>query len=161
MKRLLFHLLFLECAFLLEGRVNHLPLIAVRVDLVWLWTISLGFFVPLFPGALFVLLAGLAQESLGAPFHGPVVLSWLVLYFFLRMTHDKLLLEGGMSQVIWVVLLSLAQKGIEWGLLLGQGYVPPFDPVRLLASSILMGLLSLPLFPFLKNRGKIPPPYGN
>lgn len=155
MKTFLFYLLVLEAAFLAEGTVRHLPLISIRVDLIWVVVLYLGFYVPLFPGGFGVLMIGLAQEALGAPLHGAISFSYLVIYFFLRLTHNQLFFEGKGAQITWVLLLTLAQKGIELGLLRWQGYTPDFPLPSLLASAFLNGLVSQLLFPFLKKGGNI------
>lgn len=155
MRTFLFYLVVLEASFLVQGWLVHFPLIGIRLDCVWLVVVYLGFFVPLFPGGLSVLLIALAEESLGAPCHGIVLLSWLPVYLFLRLTHHHLFFEKGFSQVTWIVLLTLLQKGIEQGLLFWQGYVSSPDLWHLLPSSLLAGLVSLPLFSFLKGGGRI------
>ena len=155
MKTFLFFFIVLESAFLLEGSVRHFPLVSIHVDLVWLIVLYLGFFAPLFPGGLWVMMIGLAQETIGAPLHGILSLSYLPIYFFLRLTHRDLFFERGFSQVIWVFLLTVAQKGIEQGLLLWQGYTPTFDLRTLFPTALLEGVVSLALFPFLKRGGNI------
>jgi cell shape-determining protein MreD len=155
LKTFFFYLAVLEAAFLAEATVRHLPLISIRVDLVWVVVLYLGFYLPLFPGGFWVLVIGLAQEALGAPLHGPISFSYLVIYFFLRLTHNQLFLEGRGAQISWVFLLTLAQKGIELGLLRWQGYTPDFLLPSLLASAFANGLASQLLFPFLKKEGKI------
>lgn len=154
MKNSFFRLGFVFLAFVIEGTVRFLPLTSVRVDFIWLVALYVGFFVPVFPGAIFIFLLGLAQESLGMPFHGPLLLSYLILYFFLRMSHRTLSLEGGVAQVVWVILLTGMQNVLMQGFLLWGGYPPVFDTWRLLPSAALHGFVSLPLFPFLKNPGR-------
>src|SRR3989338_4788126 len=112
MKKILLYGLLLETAFVLEGTVRHLPLAGIRVDLVWIFVIYLGFFLPVIPGGIVVFLIGLAQESAGVPLHGVLPVSYLAIFLFLRGTHKQLFFERGASQVIWVVLLTVAQKGI-------------------------------------------------
>lgn len=155
MKRVFFWLLFLEASFVLQGVLCHFPLISLRIDLPWLVVLYFGFFVPVFPGGFAVFLIGLAQESLGVPFHGALSLSYLLIYFLLRMIHQHLFFERGGSQLIWIVLLTLVQKGTELGLLLWQGYPVFFDPWHLFPSVLLTGFFSFLLFPFFQSRGTI------
>jgi cell shape-determining protein MreD len=156
----LFYLVFFEIAFLLEGTIRHFPLITVRIDIVWLAVLYFGFYLPLFPGGVWVLMIGLAQEALGAPFHGPLSLSYLGIYFFLRLTHRQLFFEGRFAQILWIVLLTLAQKGIEGGLLRWQGYAAGIHLGNLLMTAFLNGLVSQVLFPFLQKEGRLSPRYG-
>lgn len=164
MNRVLLYLLVLIAGFILEVSIRHLPLATVRIDIAWVLVLYLGFYVPFFPGGLWVLAIGLAQESLGAPFHGILPLSYLTVYSFLRMSHQHLFFQGGTPQLIWAVILTVLQKGIEMGLLFWQGhgvvYQDPMDLLHLVLVAFAQGLFSLILFPFLKNGGKIAPRYG-
>lgn len=160
MKKFLFYFLILEAAFLLEGTVRHFPLTSVRVDFVWLVVLYLGFNIPLFPGGLFVFTIGFIQEAVGAPLHGILPFSYLIVYYFLRLTHHHLFFEGGLAQIVWVVLLTFLQKGVESVLFIWQGYPPALNLPTLLAAAVLNGFVSLPLFSFLKKGGRISPAYA-
>lgn len=147
-------------ALLVEGTVRHLPLVSIRVDLILLIVLYLGFFVPLFPGGIVVLLLGLIQETVGVPFHGVLPVVYVTVFLLLRLTHQHLFFQGGSSQVIWIMILSFAAKGIELGLLVWQGYEPNFSIFQYVVSAFLQGLASLALFPFLRNQGRIASQYG-
>lgn len=161
MRALLFYLLLLEGAFLLEGFFAHFPLVAVRVDLVWLLVLYLGFTVPLFPGGIGVVAIGLAREAAGVPLHGILPFSYLTLYLLIRMTRQQLFFEGTAPRLIWVVVLTLARQAIEGLLLHGQGYTAPWHPATLLSSAFLQAAVALFLFPFLQRRGRIFGIYGS
>lgn len=154
-----FYLLVLVVGFILETSVRHLPLVAVRFDIGWIIVLFMGFYVPLFPGGLWVLGIGLAQESLGGAFHGILPLTYLLIYFILRLTHQHLFFERGFPQVVWVMILTFLQKGIEMGLLAWQGYGVVYrdshDLLYLALTALVQGLLSLLLFPFLRNSGRM------
>ena len=154
MRSLLFYLAFLLLAFVWEGTVRHFPLVGIRVDLVWLLVLYLGFSVPLFPGGVAVFLIGLAQESVGVPFHGVLLVTYLAIYFFLRMARTHLFFEKGTSQMLWIFLLTVAQSEGEQALLLWQGVPPAFDPTTLLSTALLTGLASHAIFPFLRTGGR-------
>jgi hypothetical protein len=151
---ILYPAFFLVAAFI-QGTIRHLPLVSLHLDLIWLLVLYTGFTVSFGEGVIWVLLLGLAQESIGAPFHGPVVVSYLAVYFFLRASHRQFLFEGGAAQVIWIVGLSVIQKGIEGALLVWQGYAFPFDIIRLLLWAVMEGVVSLLLFSFLRNLGRM------
>jgi cell shape-determining protein MreD len=151
MKSFLFYLVFLIISLVLEMTIRHFPLVSIRIDLVWLSVVYLGFFVPVEVGGPAVFLIGLTEEAIGVPLHGILPLTYLIFYFFLRVTHQNLFFERGASQIIWVVLLTLAQKGLEQGLLFWQGYGLFFDPWTVIPSALLGGFVSLYLFPFLKR----------
>lgn len=161
MKNFIFYLFVLGAAFLFEGTIRHFPLTTIRIDLVWLVVLYLGFYVPLFPGGLSVLILALAQETLAATLHGVIALSYLPVYFFLRLTHHHLFFEGKAAQIIWIVLLTLIQEGFELALLLWQGYTPAFNLPNLLGAALLNGIVSLLLFPFLKKGGNISPSHAS
>lgn len=160
MKRFFFYLLVLEVSLVAEAVFRHFPLIGIRVDLVWLLVLTLGFFQPLATGGPAVFLIALAQEAVGAPLHGVLPLSYLAVYFFLRFFHQHLFFEKGISQVIWILLLTFLQKGLEQVLLSWQGFANVIDPLGLIAGSILSGLVSLPLFPFLRKKDRIAARYA-
>lgn len=164
MNRSLLYLLVLEAGFVLEAAIRHLPLATVRVDVAWVLVLYLGFYVEFFPGGLWVLAIGLAQESLGVPFHGILPFSYLIIYSFLRMTHQHLFFQKGTPQVLWVIILTFLQKGIEMGLLFLQGYGLVYqnsmDLLHLALTALVQGLLSLILFPLLKKGDKISPRYA-
>ncbi len=158
MRNFLFYFLLVEISFLLEGTIRHFPLLTIRVDLIWLMVVWIGFFVPLFPGGIWVLAIGLAREAIGAPFHGVIPCSYLAVYFFLRLSHHQLLFEKGATQIVWVVLLTLVQKGIESALLFSLGYNTPLDRWymgHLGLNAFLQAFASLLFFPFLKKRGRM------
>lgn len=142
-------------AWVIGGVVRYFPWPTLPVDVVWLIVLFLGFHVPLFPGGLAVLLLGLAQEAVGAPLHGATALAALVVFFFLRLTHNLLFFQRRTSQIVWVLLLTLAGRGIEMGLLAWQGYDARLPFEHLLAQAFLNGLASLALFPLLKLPGRI------
>jgi hypothetical protein len=156
----LFFIPFLFFAAIFQGAVRHFPLPDLKVDVVWLGVLFLGFYVPLLPGGLIVLALGLVQETLGAPLHGVLPLAHLAVYFFLRLTYQNLFIQRKPSQVIWVSLLSLAYRGVEAGLLVWQGYEVPTGSDRLLAWALLEGFVSLAVFPFFKIVGKMDRPFG-
>lgn len=164
MNRFLLYLLVLVAGLILEAAFRHLPLTTVRIDIAWVLVLYLGFYIPFFPGGLWVLAIGLAQESLGAPFHGILPLSYLTVYSFLRTTHQHLFFQGGTPQVVWVMILTVLQKGIEMGLLFWQGhgvvYQDSMDLLRLVLIALVQGLLSLILFPFLKKGDRISSRYA-
>jgi cell shape-determining protein MreD len=147
-------------ALVLQGAVGRLPHPDVKLDIVWLGVLFLGFYVPLAPGGFAVLVLGLAQEALGAPLHGVVPLAYLTVYYVLRLTHQTLFFQKKTSQVVWVALLSLAYRGIEMGLLAWQDYEIPAGFSHTAAWALLEGLASIAVFPLLRLGGKIERPYA-
>ena len=153
-------LFFLTIAVLLVGFVLQstcapLPFVFLRMDIAWVVVVFLGFFIPLGRGGLAVLMIGLIQESIGGSLHGVLPLSYLAVYFFLRMSHQHLFFQGGSSQVIWILILALFQKSLEGLLLQSQGYDFPYrtsqEWVLLGMSAFLQGMISLPVFALLKK----------
>lgn len=149
-----FFFLVLFVGLIVEGAVRHLPLPAVKLDLIWLGVLFAGFFVPLVPGGLIVLILGLVQESFGAPFHGVLTLSYLSLYLLIRLVHQHIFFQRRTSQVVWVALLSLGFRGLEALLLLWQGYEVPTGWAELLGWAFLQGFASLAAFPLFRIGGK-------
>ncbi len=147
-------------AFLLEGTIRHFPFVSVHVDIVIVVVFFIGFFVSLAPGAPLVILLGLIQEAVAVPFHGVLPVVYLAIFLFLRLTRNHLFFEGGLPQVLWIMILSFVAKIIELVLLVWQGYEPSFPFFSYALSSLLQGLLSLALFPFLSRQGKVAAPYG-
>lgn len=137
--------LFLGLVLILSSR--YLPLPVLKIDILWLGVLFLGFYVPLIIGGPAVFAMGLVHETLGAPFHGILPLSYLAVYFFLRLTHQNLFFQRRPSQVVWVALLSLAYRGIEVWLLDWQGYEMPEGLGRLALWALLQGLASIAIFP--------------
>ncbi|HSA58124.1 MAG TPA: hypothetical protein VLJ37_00355 [bacterium] len=161
MKASPFFFVVVFAALILQGSVVRLPLPDLKLDIVWLAVLFLGFYVPLVPGGFVVLLLGLIQEALGAPFHGTVSLAYLAVYFLLRMTHQNLFFQKRTSQAVWVALLSLAYRGLESGLLVWQGYAFPAGFGHLAAWAVLEGVASIAVFPLLRAGGKIERPYAS
>ena len=151
MKPSFYLLLFSIPIFLLEGIVRYLPFSFLHVDLILLVVIYMGFFIPIFPGAFFVFFLGIFQESLASSFHGTLLFSYLLVYFFLRLFYRQLFLQRKSAQWIWVFLLSLAQRSLVTGLLLWQGYRGGGSLWILIFFSVFEGLFSLVFFPFLKK----------
>jgi hypothetical protein len=151
---------FLFVAAVLQSAVRTLPLPWLKLDLIWLTVLYLGFYTPLLPGGVLVLLVALLQETLGAPLHGALPLAYLTVYFFLRLAHQNLFFQRMTSQVIWVALLSLAYRGIEAGLLAWQGYEVPSGFVRLAGWALMEGAASVAVFPLLRIGGKAERPYA-
>lgn len=148
-----FHLLLISIPiFLLEGIVRHLPFSSLPMDFIFLVVIYMGFFVPIFPGAFFVFFLGIFQESLVSSVHGTLLLSYLLVYFFLRLFYRQLFLQRKSAQWIWVFLLSLAQRGLVMGLLFWQGTSGGGSLGSLIFFAVLEGLFSLIFFPFLKKK---------
>ncbi len=156
-----FFFVVMVLAIVLQGAVGWLPLPDLKLDLVWLGVLFLGFYVPLVPGGFVVLVLGLTQEALGAPFHGTVPLAYLTVYFLLRLTHQSLFFQRRTSQAVWVALLSLAYRGIEAALLAWQGYELPEGGYRLAVWALLEGVASVAVFPLLRVGGKIERPYAS
>jgi hypothetical protein len=146
---------------LLQSFIGHLPLPWLKLDLIALAVLYLGFYVPLFPGGILVFLIALAEETLGAPFHGTLLTAYLGVYIFLRLTHQNLFFQRRTSQVIWVALLSLAVRGLESALLAWQGYETPSQFGALAAWALLEGLASVAVFPLLKIGGKMESRYAS
>lgn len=147
-------------AFILQGAMGRFPHPDLNLDLVWLGVLFLGFYVPLLPGGVAVLVLGLIQESLGAPFHGVVPLAYLSVYFLLRLTEQSLFFQKRTSQAVWVMLLSLVYRGIETGLLAWQDYEVPAGLDRMAAWAVLEGVASIAVFPILRAGGKQERPYA-
>jgi len=154
----------LLAGFVAQEAVLHLPLAFIRLDLAWLVVIFLGFFVNLGPGGIAVFLIGLAQESLGAGGHGSLTLSYLAIFMILRLTHQNLFFQGGSSQAIWVMILTILQKALEGLLIHMHGNEFPYqlagDWLYLLGTAFLQGLASLFVFPILKRGIKRTERYG-
>lgn len=143
-------------AVVLEGFVSHLPLIHIRIDFLWILVLYTSFFLPDFRGGSFVVIAlALIQESLGSPVHGFILLPYLLTYCFIRMTRQQLVFDGGIAQMVWIALLSLAEKGFEIGLLHWQGYPAPLDPWRLVPWAVLQGSLAPLLFRLFKKINRL------
>jgi cell shape-determining protein MreD len=155
-----FFIVVIVLALVLQGAVGRLPHPDFKLDLVWLGVLFLGFYVPLMPGGVVVLVLGLAQEALGAPLHGVVPMAYLAVYFVLRLTHQTLFFQKRTSQVVWVALLSLAYRGLETGLLAWQDYEIPAGLSRAAAWALLEGLASIAVFPLFRLGGKIERPYA-
>lgn len=156
MKPFLVYLTVCLISFCLEGVVQHFPFTYYRMDLIWLLVLYTGFFVPLMPGTLAVILMGLAQESVAAPFHGILLLPFLTIYFFIRATHHHLFFYGQVPQVLWVIILTLAQKGITFGLLVWRGYEIPIGFFPLFGLAFLNGIASLLFFPLISKLKGLP-----
>ncbi|GEM_PF-3293657 len=143
-------------SFCLEGIMQHFPFTYYRIDLIWLLILYTGFFVPLVPGTLAVILMGLAQESVAVPFHGILLLPFLTIYFFIRATHRHLFFYGRVPQLLWVLILTLVQKGITFGLLAWRGYGAPIGFGSLFGFSLLNGVSSLLFFPLISKLKGLP-----
>lgn len=141
--------------FVLEAAFSHLPLVFFKVDLAWLVVVFLGFFVSLGPGGIAVFLIGLAQESLGGSVRGILPLTYLTVFFFLRLSHQHLFFQGGSPQLIWVVILTVSQKALEGLLIQTQGYEFPYhsswDWLTVGGSALVQGIASLLVFLILKK----------
>ncbi len=144
-----FYPLFFLAAVLLETTVRHFPTAGLRIDLLWLTVLYFGFYLPFDRGFLWVLLLGFLQETLSTPFHGILMFPYLLIFSFLRAAHRQLFFHGKSSQVIWVSLLTLVHHGLGQLLLLWQGYEVFFNLGSEIAGSLLHGLITLLLFPFL------------
>ncbi len=160
MRNFLLLLLYLEVAFLVEGTIRHLPFTTLRVDLVWLLVVFLGFNASFRVGVIAVFFLGLVQESLGVPIHGLVVFPYLLVFLFLLVARGQIFSQGHWAQLTWILILSLGRSFLEQLLLLWQGYPFVFDLWHEGGAALLNGAASLVLFPFLKKRGRIGKPYG-
>lgn len=147
MKHYPFFPIALLIALVFEVSARYLPLPTLKIDVLWLGVLFLGFYVPAVVGGPGAFALGFVQETLGAPFHGVLPLAYLIVYFFLRLTHQNLFFQRRPSQVVWVALLSLAYRGLETGLLVWQGYEVPDGWERLVAWALVEGFLSLAIFP--------------
>lgn len=149
MKSLFFYILFFFIAFCTEGILAHFPSTLIRIDLVWLLALFVGFRVSFLPGCLVISLFALSQECLAAPLHGVFLFSYLVVYSFLRMSRNHIFLQERSSQIIWVFLLTVTQKSIEAGFLYWQGYrTLPFFAF-ILPHSLLNAFAVMAVFPLL------------
>jgi len=49
------------------------------------------------------------------PFHGLIALSYLGVYYFIRFFHHHLFFPRTDFQLIWIFILSMAYKALEFG----------------------------------------------
>ena len=152
MNKVFFYLAIVFGSFVVQGIFRHFPLTSIRLDLIGILVLFISFHVPTFPGSFLVLLLGLAQETLGAPFHGPLVLSYLILYFFIRLARNHLLFDRGFQQVMWVFILSLFQRMMEQGLLAWLHEGSFFNLTNSLLSAGLQSFGSFFFFSFMERR---------
>ena len=134
---------------LLQSTVRFLPTPELRVDLILLMVFYCGFSFSLARGGLAVLAMGLTAEIFSVPSYGLLTLSYLSVFFFLRVAEGRLLIEGNRARAVWVLLLTLMQKGVEAALLGGRGKIPP--PLFLFASAVLEGAAALIFFPLMER----------
>lgn len=142
-------IIFIWCVVIIEGMGGYLALI--RPDPFWLLMIYTGFHVSLYRGAPLVFLIILAQEALGGPIHGPLLMGALLIYFFIRATRTHFSFEGGAAQVIWVSLFGVFLKTFEQMLCAWHGYPASFSLGIFVFWSFFQAMLSAFLFPFLQN----------
>lgn len=153
--------------FVLQAAFAHLPLVFFKIDVGWLVVVFLGFFASLGSGGIAVFLIGLAQESLGGSVRGVLPLSYLAVFFFLRLSHQHLFFQGGSSQAIWVMILTVFQKLFEAFLMQTQGYKfsylftwAAWDWLYIVGTALVQGLASLLVFPILRKGIRTTERYG-
>ncbi len=154
MKSFLFYTGVIWSSCILESVFIHFPLSHIRVDLLWLLVLSVGFRMSLFPGGFYVLGLAWIQESFGVPFHGLKGLSYITIYLLLRAGKSRVFFEVGPALVLWVVVLTLLERVCEMGLLFWQGYETSWNIVVLLLTAFLNGFVALLFFPFLESQGR-------
>ncbi len=155
MKQSFYLLLYSFPVFLFEGTLRYLPFPSFHADLILLFVLYMGFYVPILPGAFFVFFLGIFQEGLASSLYGSILLSYLLVYFFLRLFHQQLFFQRKMAQWIWVALLSWIQRSLVDSLLLWHGFPGESSLWPPIFFAILQGLVSLILFPFLKKKGTL------
>ncbi len=160
MKNTLVIILALEAAFLLEGTVRYLPGVSLRMDLVWVIALYVGFFVPYGLGLALMILIAFMQETLGGAFHGLLLFSYLSVFMLVRVASRQIFLQRKTPQVIWVTVLTTVRLLLENGILYWQGYAPVFSWETLGVNAVLNGLASLIIFPILARYIQFESPYG-
>lgn len=151
MKRFLGLVFLVLVALVAQGNLKYFPTPYWRVDILLLIIIYLGFFVPFFSGVFWVIFLGFIQESWCLPFHGPLLLTYLIFYFFLRSFHKNLFFQESASQVLWVFVLSLVSRGILHIILVSFSYGASFSLISNIIFSVFQGIVSVFLFPLLNQ----------
>ena len=142
-------------SFVFEGVFRYFPFPVLHINIVWILVIFIGLEIPLYQGVFWVFLLGLTAESFGSPFHGLLIFSFLSTYFFLRMIHNRIFLDGNLVKFMWVVILTFARWALESVLLFWQGYPLSFNVWFVMVFSVLEGLAALVLFPLLRDARRV------
>lgn len=147
-----FGLIFLVfMALVVQGNLKYFPTPFLRLDILLLIVFYLGFFVPFFSGVFWVIFLAFAQEAWCLPFHGPLLLTYLIFYFFLRSFHKNLFFQESASQILWVFVLSLTSRGILHLVLASFNYGASFSLIPNIIFSLFQGIASMFLFPLLNQ----------
>lgn len=135
-----------------ESTVSFFPLKVIRFDLIWILVLYFGFYGSYLSGTLIVFALGFLQETFGLPIHGILILTYLLLFYFLKAVDQKISFQNIFSQMSWIVILTFFQKLMEAALLKMQGYEFVFSLRYVLSFCFLEAFLGLVVFKFLDIR---------
>jgi len=93
----------------------------IRLQLVWICILYLGFRGPLRQNSLLALLLGLIADALGTPFLGPLATVYFLTVVLLRVFTAQMFVETLWARLSWVGILSIAATLFRWGLLVIAG----------------------------------------
>ncbi|QQR80290.1 MAG: hypothetical protein IPJ69_13410 [Deltaproteobacteria bacterium] len=149
MKRFIGLLLISIFSLVIQGNLKYLPTPFLRIDLLLLTVFYLGFFVPFFSGIFWIIVMALIQEAWSVPFHGPLLFTYLIFFFFLRSFHKNLFFQEDASQVLWVFVLSFVSRWMIQGILLVFDYSGQVNFLQTILFSVFQGVASIAFFPLL------------
>ncbi len=136
---------------LLDINFTYFPMPYVRLDVLWILVLFWGLHVPYFPGILYILAAAFLKETLYIPMHGPILLSYLLIFFFLRAAKHQLFYQKNHSLVIWLLILTFFTRSFENLIYHWMGYSILYQPFSYALSGLLNGLVALYIFPLLEK----------
>lgn len=128
----------------LGGMFVHFPGWLIRLDLVLLLVLYLGFTAPLIKGGWTVFAIGVATEAVVSPVVGGLTLSYLMVFFLTQFLMSRFVLEGSMARAVWVLILVFVQKGVV-AFFVNTSLLP----LWVVGSAILQSLVSTIVFPSL------------
>ncbi len=149
MKRAISLFCIMIFSLVIQGNLSYFPTPSLRLDLLLLTIFYLGFFIPFFPGVLWIITIALVQEAWSIPFHGPLLMTYLIFFFFLRSFHKNLFFQEDASQILWVFVLSFVSRWVIQGILYIFDYSSSVQFFHTILFSLLQGMASIVFFPLL------------